>query len=75
MRSKVIYYSADRYPSQFDLNNIRHFMSKEDLEEMKNCTDAALKDLKFLGYENRLLAEKMFELGYLAAHVEKFYEK
>lgn len=60
----------DRSVSSYDLDGVDAHMSLEELRELNKKSADILGSLVLNGYESRAFAEKIFRLGYLAAHVK-----
>ncbi len=53
------------------LNTVKNVLTPIENDDMEISKKELVGTLFLSGFENRLLAEKMFELGYLAAHVKR----
>ena len=67
---RVKYRACDFSITYADLDGVENYMSKEELKEFRTKMNDIIGNT--LGIENvqtRALMEKMFKLGYMAAHV------
>lgn len=57
------------------LDTVKSMLSPIENDDMEILKKQMVQGLAWQNFENRLLAEKMFELGYLAAHVKREADK
>lgn len=71
-RSDFNYYKYSPVITEDIILDISPHINKAHMEETMRAT---LDYMKFSCYENRLLAEKLFKIGYIASHVEIIEEE
>lgn len=60
------------YICQFDIQEVKNSMTLEDRKLVERKTQELIGSMSFRDATDRILAERMFEMGYLASHIDYF---
>jgi hypothetical protein len=63
------YFLMDEFISQAELDSCRQYLKKEEIEELYFKCMLFLSTINLPNFESIAFAEKMFSMGYLAAHM------
>lgn len=66
---RTVYASYSEYISMQDIDCVESIMKPEELKEFKQKS-ALLSNMIFESFESKCFAEKMFYMGYMAAHID-----